>query len=98
MARLCPCLLLSLALDSALPATPCPPPHRTRPAAVPRRQEMVQLLGRHWVIEDQGGKVVAEVPKGSKGEQVSLGKPPGWLGEDGRLQSAGARCQQHARH
>lgn len=30
-------------------------------------QEVVQLLSRHWVIEDSQGQVITEVPKGSKG-------------------------------
>lgn len=52
-------------MDGALPSCP-----HARLLAVPapkRRQEVVQLLGRHWIIEDAGGAVVAEVPRGSKG-------------------------------
>ncbi|PRW20169.1 hypothetical protein C2E21_9247 [Chlorella sorokiniana] len=29
--------------------------------------ETVQLLGRHWLISDPSGKIVTEVPKGSRG-------------------------------
>lgn len=44
--------------------TPCSLHAPSVPAC---REETVQLLGRHWIIQDASGKVLTEVAKGSRG-------------------------------
>ena len=42
--------------------------HGCGPLPLPRRRpEPVQLVARHWVVEDEQGKTIIEVPRGSRG-------------------------------
>lgn len=41
--------------------------HNAPPLPACCRTEPVQLLGRHWIIQDRHGTVVTEVPHGTRG-------------------------------
>ncbi|KAL6767952.1 hypothetical protein ACKKBF_B37230 [Auxenochlorella protothecoides x Auxenochlorella symbiontica] len=61
------------ALDSH--SLPLPPPPLDPPSSTPFHPftlsscstETVQLLGRHWIIQDSRGVTVTEVPRGTRG-------------------------------